>query len=69
MPTTLQNEGVFDSSIRKTINDNFAAPVSSAAPAAANAAGIPGAIAYDADYLYVCVATNTWKRVAISTWP
>lgn len=30
--------------------------------------GVPGAIQYDENYLYVCVANNTWKRVALSTW-
>ena len=25
--------------------------------------------AFDGDYVYVCVATNTWKRTALSTWP
>lgn len=38
------------------------------APASASATGVAGQIAYDADYLYICVATNTWKRVALSTW-
>jgi len=37
-------------------------------PADAFAAGTTGQIAWDADYLYVCVAANTWKRVAIATW-
>ena len=37
-------------------------------PATAVAAGQQGEIAWDANYLYVCIATNTWKRVAISTW-
>lgn len=27
-----------------------------------------GEFCYDADYLYMCVATDTWKRVALSTW-
>lgn len=40
-----------------------------ATPASAGAAGITGTIAWDADYLYVCVADSTWKRVAIATWP
>jgi hypothetical protein len=31
-----------------------------------NDIGIPGQISYDADYVYVCTATNTWKRVALS---
>lgn len=38
------------------------------APASATATGTAGDIRYDADYIYVCVSTNTWKRVAISTW-
>lgn len=37
-------------------------------PATATDAGNTGDIAWDADYIYVCVATNTWKRVAIATW-
>jgi hypothetical protein len=37
-------------------------------PASATATGTTGTIVYDANYIYVCVATNTWKRVAISTW-
>jgi len=31
-------------------------------------AGAVGEICWDADYIYVCVATDTWKRVAIATW-
>ena len=37
-------------------------------PASATATGITGTIAWDASYVYVCTATNTWKRTAISTW-
>lgn len=37
-------------------------------PASATATGTTGQICWDADYVYVCVATNTWKRSAISTW-
>lgn len=37
-------------------------------PASATAAGTAGEVAWDANYIYVCTATNTWKRVAISTW-
>ena len=39
------------------------------APASATAAGTAGDIRYDADYIYICTATNTWKRAAIATWP
>lgn len=38
------------------------------APASAGAAGTLGEIRYTADYIYVCTATNTWKRTALSTW-
>lgn len=38
------------------------------APASATATGALGEIRYDANYMYVCVATNTWKRSAITTW-
>ena len=27
--------------------------------------GTPGQIAWDANYIYVCTATNTWKRIAL----
>lgn len=37
-------------------------------PASAAATGTAGTIAWDASYIYVCVASNTWKRVAIATW-
>lgn len=37
-------------------------------PASATAAGNAGDICWDANYVYVCVATNTWKRSALSTW-
>jgi hypothetical protein len=37
-------------------------------PASATATGTAGEICWDANYIYVCTATNTWKRSAISTW-
>ena len=38
------------------------------APASATATGTTGQIKYSEDYIYVCTATNTWKRTAITTW-
>ena len=38
-------------------------------PATAASNGVAGTIAWDSSYIYVCVATNTWKRVQIATWP
>ena len=40
----------------------------SSAPATATSTGTAGEIRYDADYVYICVATNTWKRSALTTW-
>ena len=37
-------------------------------PATSTAAGSVGDICWDASYMYVCTATNTWKRSAIATW-
>ena len=39
-----------------------------AVPASATSAGKKGDNAFDNDYFYVCVATNTWKRVALTSW-
>jgi len=37
-------------------------------PASSSATGATGEIAWDSSYLYVCVATNSWKRIALSTF-
>lgn len=37
-------------------------------PASATDTGTAGEICWDANYIYVCTATNTWKRTAIATW-
>ncbi len=37
-------------------------------PASSTANGVPNQIAYDASFLYVCVAPNTWRRVALSAF-
>ena len=38
------------------------------APANASATGLTGEIRFTTDYIYVCVATNTWKRSPLTTW-
>lgn len=38
-------------------------------PANASATGTTGTIAWDADYIYIATAPDTWKRAAITTWP
>jgi hypothetical protein len=37
-------------------------------PSAANDTGTTGQVAWDASYIYICIATNSWKRVAIAAW-
>lgn len=39
-----------------------------ATPASASATGTVGTFNWDSNYLYICVATDTWKRAALSTW-
>jgi len=50
------------------VNANSLTIAQSKTPSAADAAGTQGEIAWDSNYIYVCIANNTWKRVAISTW-
>ena len=50
-----------------TTGDNIRIDTSQT-PSSSSASGTKGEIAYDTDYIYVCVATNTWKRVALSTF-
>jgi len=37
-------------------------------PASASAKGTKGDIVHDTGFIYVCTATDTWKRIAIATW-
>ena len=38
------------------------------APSSASDTGTKGEVRFDSSYIYVCTATDTWKRVAIATW-
>lgn len=37
-------------------------------PTTAGSEGVAGQTVWDSDYVYICVATNTWKRANIATW-
>jgi hypothetical protein len=37
-------------------------------PSSATDFGTPGQICWDANYVYVCVAIDTWKRSPLSAW-
>lgn len=43
--------------------------IASDPPASATAPGVAGTVTWDSGFIYVCIATDTWKRVAIATWP
>jgi hypothetical protein len=40
----------------------------SSPPAGSTAPGAPGQIEWDGNYMYICVAVNTWKRTPLSSW-
>ena len=46
---------------------NGAAGGTGAVPATATAVGRPGQMAFDASFLYICTANNTWKKTALIT--
>ena len=49
-------------------NGNTVVNKTAAVPATATSTGIVGQVAYDSTWFYVCTATNTWRRAALSTW-
>lgn len=42
--------------------------VSEAAPANSNSPGTVGQIEWDANFIYICIETNNWKRAPLSAW-
>ena len=50
------------------INDNAIRIRNSSTPSSPGDFGVPGEIRWDANYIYVCVSIDTWKRVALSSW-
>jgi hypothetical protein len=57
-----------DGASKLVVNDNSIQINTAKTPASATDTGTTGQIAWDANYVYVCTATNTWKRTAIATW-
>lgn len=47
---------------RSLVLNDYGVPTASGDP------GTAGQIVWDSDYIYVCVATDSWKRANISTW-
>jgi len=53
MPQTLTNKTII---------------LSSTPPSTSSSVGVAGTITYDTNYIYMCTATNTWKRAALATF-
>jgi hypothetical protein len=43
-------------------------PAVGSTPATSGANGTPGQILYDQNFLYVCIASNVWRRVALQAF-
>ena len=42
--------------------------LSNTVPANSTANGLAGTLSYDSNYVYVCIANNTWKRTSLTAW-
>lgn len=73
-PLTEKPEDIINWAYRQfqRISDNLVAQppllLETTIPASASADGQPGEYAWDSNYLYLCTAKNTWRRIAHSTW-
>ena len=50
------------------VNDNRIRIATAKTPSSESDTGTAGEICWDSSYIYVCTATDTWKRAALSTW-
>ena len=61
-------DSVSDSITVEDITVNGSLIVATQTPASASDTGVEGTMTWDDDFIYICTATDTWKRVAIATW-
>jgi hypothetical protein len=69
----LGNSVVFETSAvtfntKVTINGSLLLPTPLSPPNTSTDTGTAGTITWDSDFIYVCVATDQWKRVGLSGW-
>lgn len=50
------------------LNSNGHLEINGEPPSLSTDLGVAGTITFSSTYIYCCVAKDTWKRVAISTW-
>lgn len=57
-------------SVRTITVANFSANIvlSNTVPAGPTSNGTAGTIRYDSNNVYICIANNTWRRAALTTW-
>lgn len=60
--------GTTDPTEKLDINSDSIRVRTEKTPANATATCAKGEMSWDSNYMYVCVATDTWKRSALSTW-
>jgi hypothetical protein len=66
---TSSNISDFNAAVTALVGTNTGGGIAwTNAPSATNSTGTPGQVAYEANYFYMCVATNTWRRVLLGTW-
>ena len=72
----LQNGGTFTDDATNIVQVNGSVKATqyrlsalNTAPASASDTGTLGEIRITSGYIYICTATNTWVRAALSTWP
>jgi hypothetical protein len=65
-----QFTGIYNNAPQATldVNGTIRSPLST--PETSSSFGVTGQIAWDANYIYICVANNSWKRVELdnATW-
>ena len=64
----LQYTGSYNNSPQATLDVGGTFRIAAGkAPATSTSSGTPGQIAWDSSWIYVCVATNSWKRTQLSS--
>ena len=73
--TTLQfgkkltfTDGLDVSSGGAVITGGLRLPSPGTVPATTSTTGVVGQVTFDTDFIYVCIATNQWRRTALSAW-
>ena len=68
VPPSIEDNAVFRTLTTISRILNLKANYSQIVPTSFDSVGEEGMIAGDDNYIYRCIAKDTWKRTAISTW-